>query len=143
MHQKLLAVLVLALGAATAAHATSLTYTPVNPDFGGNPANGAVLLNEANAQNGTHAPVKATSSSSSTDSVLNAFITSLQTAVLDKLSSSIVSEIVGPNGQLIPGTLDTSDFTIVVKDLGNGQVSITTTSKSTGQSSTFDISNTQ
>lgn len=31
--------------------ASQLTYTPVNPDFGGSPFNGPPLLNEANAQN--------------------------------------------------------------------------------------------
>jgi len=33
------------------AAASQLTYTPINPNFGGNPFNGAPLLNEANAQN--------------------------------------------------------------------------------------------
>src|SRR3974390_2577099 len=33
------------------ARATSIVYTPVNPSFGGNPLNGPVLLNSANAQN--------------------------------------------------------------------------------------------
>jgi len=31
--------------------ATELVYTPVNPNFGGNPLNGPTLLNEAQAQN--------------------------------------------------------------------------------------------
>jgi len=36
--------------AASAAEASSLTYTPVNPTFGGNPNNGSYLLSTAQAQ---------------------------------------------------------------------------------------------
>jgi curli production assembly/transport component CsgF len=126
---------------ASLAQATPLTYTPVNPSFGGNPANGSVLLNEANAQNGTHAPTKASSAAGTgTNNELTAFINSLQSAILDRLSSSIVSEIIGPTGKLIPGVLDTTNFRITVTDLGNGSVEITTLSKATNQTSTFDVS---
>jgi curli production assembly/transport component CsgF len=37
--------------AASVSNASSLVYTPNNPNFGGNPENGVNLLNEANAQN--------------------------------------------------------------------------------------------
>ena len=43
------------LGAFPAA-ATELIYTPVNPVFGGNPLNGPVLLNNAQAQNNKKDP---------------------------------------------------------------------------------------
>ncbi len=43
------------LGALPAA-ATELIYTPVNPVFGGNPLNGPVLLNNAQAQNNKKDP---------------------------------------------------------------------------------------
>lgn len=142
MNKKLVVMLVV-LGMTGSAGATSLVYTPVNPSFGGNPANGAVLLNEANAQNGTHAPTKSSANTtSSTTKKLDAFTTSLQNAILQKLSTAVESEIIGPTGKIIPGVLDTSDFTIRVVDNGNGSVNITTIDKATGETSSFDISQT-
>ncbi|MCL2915949.1 curli assembly protein CsgF [Shewanella corallii] len=37
--------------ASSATSATQLTYTPVNPAFGGNPLNGSYLMQNASAQN--------------------------------------------------------------------------------------------
>lgn len=141
-----LAVLAFLAGVQLGAHATTMTYTPVNPDFGGAAANASGLLAEAQAQNGTHAPTKAStstsssSSSSSSNGQLNSFINSLQSAILSNLSSAIVSEIVGPTGKITPGVLNTTNFTITVTDLGGGNVQITTLSKATGQTATFEIS---
>lgn len=98
------------------AHATELVYVPINPMFGGNPQNGAVLLSSAQAQNKAKDPddksgKKATS--------LEQFNDSLQRAVLGRLASAATSTILGPNGQLIPGTITVGDFTITIVDLGS------------------------
>ena len=39
------------IGAPASANAADLTYTPVNPNFGGSPLNGSFLLNQAAANN--------------------------------------------------------------------------------------------
>ena len=66
----------------------------------------------------------------------------LQTAVLDKLTTTLESEIVSSNGTIKPGVLTTSNFTITVTDAGGGGVNITTTNNANGQKSTFTISQT-
>ena len=128
-------VLMLAGGSASA---SPLTYTPVNPSFGGNPNNGPVLLNEASAQNNYKAPPVTQSPADR----LHAFETALQNAVINRVSSAVIRNIVNDAGDLIPGTVETQDFIIKVTDLGGGLVQIETTDKTTGQTSTFEIGST-
>ena len=53
-------VLAFALSATAATVAAApLAYTPINPSFGGNPGNGVVLLNEAQAENNIKDPATA------------------------------------------------------------------------------------
>lgn len=119
-------------------HASELVYTPVNPSFGGNPLNGPVLLNQANAQN--HFTDKSSSaSSSSTNSALTQFNSMLQSAILSRVSSAVTSSIVGTDGKLTPGTVETTDFTISITNLSAGVLQITTTDKTTGQTTSFQI----
>lgn len=120
------------------ANASPLVYQPVNPSFGGNPLNGSVLLNEAQAQNDYKAPVRA----KSPQDRLDAFAEALQNAVLNRVSSAAIRTIVNADGALIPGTVTTQDFIITVTDLGNGLVRVTTTDRTTGQTSTFEIGTT-
>jgi curli production assembly/transport component CsgF len=118
--------------------ASELVYTPVNPSFGGNPLNGPVLLNQANAQN--HFTDKSSStSSSSTNSALTQFNSMLQSAILSRVSSAVTSSIVGTDGKLTPGTVETTDFTISITNLSAGVLQITTTDKTTGQTTSFQI----
>ena len=123
---------------AAGASASPLVYTPVNPSFGGSPLNGSVLLNEATSQNDYSAPHVERSPSDR----LDAFNQALQNAVLNRVSSAVIRNIVDPAGGLIPGTVETQDFLITVTDLGNGLVRVTTTDKTTGQTSTFEIGTT-
>jgi curli production assembly/transport component CsgF len=134
---------------AAAAEASPLVYMPLNPSFGGNPSNGVIMLNEAQAQDQTHDKSKSSGSSSSssgsssastcTDKKLCAFENALQSAILDRLSSDIVSNLIKGDGRLHPGSIDTVNFTIDVIDLGGNKVQVTTTSKATGQTETFVI----
>lgn len=121
----------------TIAHASELVYVPVNPNFGGNPLNGTILMNEASAQN--HWTDDGTSGQTK-QSPLQQFQTSLENAILSRVSAAVSSSIVGPNGQLIPGVLDTKDFSIAITSLGGGVLQITTTDKSTGQTTQFQVS---
>jgi curli production assembly/transport component CsgF len=120
------------------AAATPLVYTPVNPNFGGNPLNGPQLLNEATAQNkhGAPSPPPLT-----TAQQLNNFANTLQNAILSRVSSALLNNIISAGGTLVPGTVETANYIITVVDKGNGTVEVTTTDKQTGQSTTFDVTN--
>lgn len=126
------------------ANAGPLIYNPINPSFlGGNPNNGAVLLNEANSQNDLKDPGSTSASSglSGSQSALQQFNDMLQRTILSRIATAATSSIFNSSGQLIPGTVQTTDFTIQISDLGNGVLQITTTDKVTGASSSFQISN--
>ncbi|MFM0324305.1 curli assembly protein CsgF [Caballeronia glebae] len=124
------------------AQATSLVYEPVNPNFGGNPLNGTNLLNEANAQNKYKDPSTA-SLGTSGQSTLDQFNTQLQQAILSRVASSISSSIVGTDGTLHPGTINTGNFSIAITQVTGGNLQVTTTDKTTGASTTFVVGNGQ
>lgn len=115
-------------------NAGELVYTPKNPSFGGNPLNGTVLLNQANAQNKFKEP-----SSSSQQSSLEQFNTMLQSAILSRVSSAVTSSIVGSDGKLVPGVVETTDFSIAITNLQGGLLQIVTTDKRTGQTTQFQV----
>ena len=112
--------------------ASSLEYTPVNPSFGGNPLNGNMLLNNAQAQNDKKDPAL-----SEELDALEDFNDRLQRALLTRLTRSVTSTIVDDLGNLIPGETVTSDFIINVVDEGDGTLSVTTTDRVTGDSTVF------
>jgi curli production assembly/transport component CsgF len=120
------------------AAATNIVYTPVNPSFGGNPMNGPVLLNSANAQNKNKDPA-AGAGGYTQPSALDTFNQRLQSMILDRIATSITGSIFDANGKLKTGTVDTSGFSIAIVDLGNGVLKITTTDKTTGASTTFEV----
>ena len=122
------------LGAFPAA-ATELIYTPVNPVFGGNPLNGPVLLNNAQAQNDKKDPDAALSSQKSS---LQQFNETLQRSILSRLASAASGQLV-VNNEIVPGSFKTEDFEINIVPLGAGILEITTTDLSTGQSTVFRV----
>lgn len=128
----------LLMATAGKASATELVYTPVNPHFGGSPLNGSVLLNAAQAQNKTKDP---DSTLNKKESALQQFNESLQRSVLGRLAAAATSNILGPNGQLIPGSVETGDFVITITDTGNGSLRVVTTDKLTGASTSFEVGN--
>lgn len=138
MHRLTLVFISLALlaGLSGTALASELAYVPNNPSFGGNPLNGPVLLNQAQAQN--HFTAKADTSSSS-QTALTQFNSMLQSAILSRVSSAVTSSIVGANGQLVPGVVETTDFRISITNLQTGVLQIVTTDKATGQSTQFQV----
>lgn len=120
--------------------ATELVYTPINPSFGGNPLNGPVLMNSAQAQNDLedpNAPERLTDSKSA----LQQFNEMLQRSILSRISTAVTGNVVDANGNLIPGIIQTTDFTIQIQDLGGGVMQITTTDIATGAVTSFQISN--
>lgn len=134
LNRACLGVIVLMVLSLQAAGASELVYTPINPSFGGNPGNGSMLLNNAQAQNKTKAPSTALSP-------LQRFNNNLQNAILNNLATQIKDTIFGTNGTTItPGTYNTVNYTINVVDNGDGSITITTTDKTSGATATFDVS---
>lgn len=135
-----LAMLALALPLA-AAQATEIVYTPVNPSFGGNPLNGTVLMNSANAQNEyTDPKLEQALSRLTGQSSLDLFNQRLQSLILDRIASSLSGSLFDSGGNLVPGLVETSAFVISIVDIGGGMLLITTTDKTTGASTSFEIS---
>lgn len=112
-----------------------IVYVPRNPSFGGNPNNGPGLLSSAQLQNKYDKDPDQTSKSA-----LDQFNDTLQSIVLSRLASSISGGLFDPTtGNLVPGSITTSNFTIVITDLGGGRLRITTTDRSTGASTNFEV----
>lgn len=117
---------------ASPASAQDLTYTPVNPSFGGNPFNSAHLLGVAGAQNKTRDP-----NSTTTNSQADIFSRQLQSRLLSALSSQIVDAIFGENPQE-RGTITFGGQTInFVRGLD--EVTLTITDNDTGEVTTIVI----
>lgn len=115
--------------------ATELVYSPVNPSFGGSPLNGPVLLNAAQAQSKYKEPESATLQKSG----LQDFNDLLERSILSQLASAATSSVLGSNGRLTPGTVETGNFRINILDLGGGALRISTTDTVTGQTTSFQV----
>lgn len=123
------------------ASATELVYMPVNPAFGGNPNNGPVLLNNAQAQNNKTDPATRNRSSGYTPPTpLQQFNDILQRSILSQVASAATSKIMGSSGELVPGTVETGNFRISIVDVGGGMLQITTTDKISGAMTSFQVS---
>jgi curli production assembly/transport component CsgF len=139
MNRHHIAAALLVASCAGAAHANPLVYTPLNPAFGGSPLNGPYLLNRAQAQDRSKDPSGTALNPLSSQSQLEQFNNALQQAVLSRVSAAVSSSIVGPDGKLVPGTVETQNFMITISDLGTGRIRILTTDKLSGSSTSFDI----
>lgn len=117
------------------AGASELVYSPVNPSFGGSPLNGSVLLNAAQAQSKYQEPESAILQKTG----LQDFNDLLERSILSQLASAATSSVLGNNGRLTPGTVETGNFRINILDLGAGALRITTTDTLTGQTTSFQV----
>lgn len=116
---------------ALSASASELVYTPVNPTFGGNPANSPGLQANASAQNDFKAPVSTT-----TKTPLQRFNDQLQAAVLNRLSTNaLVGLFDDRTNQLKDGTVTAGNYEITIKTTANG-VELTTLDRTVPGSST-------
>lgn len=123
------------------AMATEIIYTPVNPAFGGSPLNGNYLLSNAAAQDDNERGGSRGSADLRTQrSDLEQFNDLLQRAILNRIASTVTGSLVDSNGNLIPGTVQTTDFSINIVDIGGGLLEITTIDLTTGQSTVFQVS---
>lgn len=129
-----LVVVLVGVFSARSAMATDLVYSPINPSFGGNPNNAPGLASIAAAQNEYRAPKI---------SSLERFNNSLQQSILNRLTSQTLNTIFGKNSTLVPGSYDTSAYTITITDQGNGSLLIATTDKTNGAVVSFEVSKTE
>ncbi len=118
------------------AQANQLNYTPVNPMFGGSPLNGSWLQSMASAENLYTGP-----SVSYTQTPLQQFNSALQSAITAKIVGAITKGLTDANGNLVPQTVTMGNYSVVISNLPNNQVQITTTDTTTGASSSFTVYN--
>jgi len=121
--------------ASSPATASEMVYYPYNPSFGGNPLNGAVLLNNAQVTSHHEAPDPGAAGLENM-SPLEIFNDTLERSIISRLAASASSQIIGDDGQFKPGTLETANFTIQVEEKG-GYMQITTIDKVSGDIVTF------
>lgn len=121
------------------AGATDLLYLPVNPNFGGYPGNGAGLLAVAAATNKHKEDAGLGGTSPFDQTPLAQFNQTLERTVLSQLASAATSKLIGQDGKLMPGTFSTANFVITVTDLGGGVLHVSTTEKSSGVTTSFEV----
>ncbi|MCM0147298.1 curli production assembly protein CsgF [Photobacterium galatheae] len=110
------------------AQATELIYTPVNPNFGGNPLNGNFLLGVANAINDHKDPNASDPFEEQSD----------LERLTANLESRLISQLLADVGNGNTGQLSTDDFLLNIVD-DNGKLLIQITDKKTGESSTIQV----
>lgn len=121
---------------ATPGSATELVYVPTNPIFGGNALNGNSFLSGAQMTNKHKEPA---APAAARQNALQQFTELLERSVLSQLSSAATSGVMGAGGKLRPGSVETGNFRIEIVDAGGGILTITTTDKTTGDSTSFQI----
>lgn len=114
--------------------AGNMTFQFRNPNFGGNPNNGAFLLNSAQAQNSYKDPSFNDNFGIETPSALDNFTQAIQSQILGGLLTNINT------GK--PGRMVTSDFIVDISNT-DGQLQLNVTDRKTGKVSTIQVSGLQ
>ncbi len=96
------------------ASASTITWKPIIPSFGGNPDNWYGLLSEADKQNIYHAPKRPIS----TKTPMERFQEQLQYMILSRLATKLVNAAFGEE-QLQPGTYQIENYQVTVQQQGN------------------------
>jgi len=115
------------LCSSAASLADGLVYTPVNPNFGGNPFNDGILLGTANAQNPYEAPREE-------QDPTERFVQSLQSRLFSGLARQVEEAIFGEEPQ-DSGTFTVGDqqvsferglelITLEISNLGDGSSTV-------------------
>ncbi|HVV93327.1 MAG TPA: curli assembly protein CsgF [Hyphomicrobiales bacterium] len=109
------------LAGAGAANASSIVYQPANPTFGGYAANGALLLSEAQAQNGFTAKTPTIPGVTTNQSPAQQFAATIQSRLLSALADKITNAVFGENPQQ-QGTFTVGGTTISFDHVGSNVV---------------------
>ncbi|WJD48162.1 MULTISPECIES: curli production assembly/transport protein CsgF [unclassified Enterobacter] len=114
--------------------AGNMTFQFRNPNFGGNPNNGAFLLNSAQAQNSYKDPSYDDDFGIETPSALDNFTQAIQSQLLGGLLTNINT------GK--PGRMVTTDFIVDIAN-NDGQLQLNVTDRKTGKTSTIQVAGLQ
>lgn len=114
--------------------AGNMTFQFRNPNFGGNPNNGAFLLNSAQAQNSYKDPSFKDDFGIETPSALDNFTQAIQSQLLGGLLTNLNT------GK--PGRMVTGDFIVDIAN-NDGQLQLNVTDRKTGKTSTIQVSGLQ
>lgn len=103
--------------------AQAFIYQPRNPNFGGNTFNYSWMLSSAQAQDRNRDPTATTTSraATSTNNTLTNFAQSLQTQLLNRITTSLVGNQFG-EGSLKPGTYTFGDFQVQISNGTEGVI---------------------
>jgi curli production assembly/transport component CsgF len=112
----------------TACLASELVYQPVNPNFGGSPLNGNHLLSNAQAQDDHEGSGR---SGYRAPSALERMTSSLESRLLGQLLADV------GNGNT--GSLSTEDFSIVVTEDVDGNLTVLITDLNTNESTEIQV----
>lgn len=124
---------ILILGIATASKmvwASELTYQPINPNFGGHPSNGAMLMSNAQAQNDKKDPDRKSLGREEESSLER---------LTSRLESRLLNDLLSDAAEGKTGTLLTDDLEVEVTDEGDGAVRIQVRDRVTGDTSVIEI----
>lgn len=117
IHMKtILPTILIILFTGTASFAQQLVYTPVNPNFGGNPLNYSGLLASANAQNKFD-----DNKNSSNSSLLDNFSETVKRQILSQLSRGLFDDNESLEN-LEEGTFEIGDLIISIDETRTGTV---------------------
>ncbi|PLC52650.1 curli assembly protein CsgF [Pollutimonas nitritireducens] len=136
------ALLIASVALASQAAASELVYYPLNPSFGGNALNGSVLLNSALATN-KHTDPAADAYGIEDKTPAQLLNETIERTVINRMATAASGQIMDGNGNFVPGTLETSNFTITVavSPTNPNNLTITTLDKLTGATTVFNVSN--
>lgn len=126
-------ILALLILSTPASWAGNMVFQFRNPNFGGNPNNGSFMLNEAQAQNSYKAPDDG-DFGFETPSALDNFTSAIQSQLLSGLLGNVATGT--------PGRLVTNDFIVDIAN-SSGQLTLNVTDRSTGKTSTIQVSGLQ
>lgn len=124
-------------GYAASASAGQLTYTPVNPSFGGNPLNGTYELGLATANNSRYLTNPATQPATTGASAVQQFQNQITSSLLSQIASTVSQEIIGPNAKN-SGTFNINGQVIQFNQAG-GQINIGITDAASGAKTQIQI----
>ena len=141
-HRIRTALLIASVALAGQAAASELVYYPLNPSFGGNALNGSVLLNSALATN-KHTDPAADAYGIEDKTPAQLLNETIERTVINRMATAASGQIMDGNGNFVPGTLETSNFTITVavSPTNPNNLTITTLDKLTGATTVFNVSN--
>ena len=104
--------------------AQAFIYRPNNPNFGGNTFNYSWMLSSAQAQDRNKDPSTLNASrafSTNTNSTLTNFAQSIQSQLLNRITSSLIGNQFG-EGTLKPGTYTFGDFQVQITNGTDGVI---------------------